>query len=260
MQNRWFSGSRASARNLPFLTAGEGLPPPPLVPPDPPDPSASLSIAQFPPLTPPVTQAKGSTLRTVPPKAPVVKRSNASTPTTDVVKTQSNQAAPAGAKTGPEIPRSENTVQNFTATIHTVANKKMSSPVDENVTTDVPMPQVEGENHPNPSVTVPKTLTSHENLITLPPKKPSPIQTNKATSNSIPTPTETRSTISSSQKPEPQPSNKQTGAQAEKATPTLAEKLRHFAEKSLTRLTPVAYSEKGTPKVLIPYEVFQEGA
>lgn len=82
MQNCWFSNGRASARNPPPLTAGEGLLPPPLVPPDPPDPLAPLSASHFPPLSSPLTQTKRASLQTAPSQAAVDLSSGQSSPTT----------------------------------------------------------------------------------------------------------------------------------------------------------------------------------
>ncbi|CAA7053107.1 unnamed protein product [Microthlaspi erraticum] len=125
------------------------------------------------------------------------------------------------------------------------------------------------ETSENPN-TIHQTLTNSENLTILTPKKLSLHQNNKASSKSSPAITIPKTTpIDKTQHiQQPLPNQNSTPPiqiplpkpAPETSTPNLAERLRHFADKSLRRLAPVTFSEKGTPRVLITDDVFEEGA
>uniref|UniRef100_A0A1J3IGF1 DUF4283 domain-containing protein n=1 Tax=Noccaea caerulescens TaxID=107243 RepID=A0A1J3IGF1_NOCCA len=280
MQNRWFSHGRASALNPPPLTAGEGLLSPPLIPPDPPDPSTTLSSSQFPPLSSPVTQKPRSYPRTAPSKVPVDLSSGQVTPvTTDVVMTQSSTADVVMTESANASEQQASTSSNppigFVTTVpEGSALSKQVSTVEETagnnvsltatVSNEVEMFQGDSIISEPPSDTVHQTLISPENLTVLPPKLSSPLQTNKAASSSHSLPkispyaAPPPATKSAHQNPprQPKPSN----ASQPSSSPTLAERIRVFADKSLKRLAPITFSETGRPRVLIPDEVFQHGA
>ncbi|CAA7048423.1 unnamed protein product [Microthlaspi erraticum] len=265
MQNRWFSNGRASARNLPPLAAGEDRPHPPLLPPDPPDPSTPLSFSHFPPLSSPVARTNRSPLPTAPASEPVEGSSiKPQPPTTDVAMAQTNPTVPVQTRSKPEKTGSGTTVHSK-STIPFNGVKKivtLNKRVPEKLpaSDDVEMPQTSNLEQLITSDTAPKTLSNNENLTKLTLKKPFLFQANKASSKALPNTTKPPSIPTNKTTQPTKPPPPQTGAKPEASTPNLAEKLRHFADKSLKRLAPISFSDKGTPRVLIPDAVFQEGA
>ncbi|CAA7046905.1 unnamed protein product [Microthlaspi erraticum] len=278
MQNRWFSNGRASTPNLPLLTAGDGLLPPPLIPPDSSDPNSSYST-HFPSLSPSLSLKKSrSSPQTAPHKKLVEQGSGQSLPaTTDVAKAQSSSKTTKAPRSNLDDPKLKTIVLEPKASTENHTTK--AAVTNQKAPADVEMTQAANENPslqpqsdsgssgtvPGSDCTVQKTLSKEKIFTILPPKTTSPILTNKASSSSknpkttpeIPT---TKPPVSI---PTPKPSQPESDIphpNPNSSHPTLAEKIRVFVDKSLKRLAPVTYSKKGTPRILIPDAVFQEGA
>ncbi|CAA7017579.1 unnamed protein product [Microthlaspi erraticum] len=227
MQNPWFSDGRASRLNPSSLAADEGLLPPPPIPPDPPDPSP-LSIAQFPPLSSPSNPKPKASPQTAPSKVPVEQSSVLGSPTTTDV--EMSQASPGATA---ELPKTQS-IPSIIADSSTV--------------------QID----PKTISTVQKTLTQKKNFTTLPPKSSNPLHTNKASSSKTSPATTLPNPIAQTAEPVlPNPNNL---PPKPLPAPTLAERIKVFEDKSLMRLAPIAYSLEGVPRVLIPDEVFEQGA
>ncbi|CAH2066352.1 unnamed protein product, partial [Thlaspi arvense] len=205
---------------------------PPLVPPDPPDPS-SLLLSQFPPLSPPVTQKSQSSPQIahvmVPEEVSVAEIPTATTVveiptvTTEIEMPQSETASPEASKPSIAKTRSETTVpEKFTILV-----PKSTSPLQTNTALNIPHPPQAAAIHP-----------------------PSSAQTTSATS--LP------QTAARPSAPQP-PSEPHTNISQTTVPPSLVERIRVFEDRSLRRLAPVTISETGRPRVLIPDEVFQRG-
>ncbi|CAH2053188.1 unnamed protein product, partial [Thlaspi arvense] len=217
--NRWFSHSRASALNLPPLTAGDSSPTPPLVPPDPPDPLAPLAISHFPPLPSPVNQKAFSNPQTTPIKAPVgtvVAQISPPTETTDVEIAQSKTVSQEATDSSSSKTRSETTASEK----FTILKPRSTSPIETNkaLNTLSPCP-----------------ATVHVSQPTKLPLKHQPSTPIHQAADRV--------TLSINQTAN---------------APSLAERIRAFEDKSLQRLAPITYSATGRPSVLILDEVFQQ--
>ncbi|CAA7040474.1 unnamed protein product [Microthlaspi erraticum] len=269
MKNPWFLNGRASALNPVPPSAGEGLLPPPLLPPDPPDPSA-LSSSQFPPLSPPGLSKPRSSPQTALPKKPVVRTSGPSKPSTaDVVTAQRTQITEAvdpqaTLQTSPltTVPGVRSlTVKPITA------DAKVTHPTS----TDVEMMQAPLTSQPsshsplipptltiNCENTVQKTLSPEKTFTIIPPKTSSPIHSNKVSSTSPPA-IPTAQISLPQQKPNQVPLDPRSTI-PNNPNPSLVDRIKVFEDKSLQQLAPVSFSDNGIPRVRIPDEVFQQGA
>ncbi|KAF8105941.1 hypothetical protein N665_0151s0034 [Sinapis alba] len=118
-----------------------------------------------------------------------------------------------------------------------------------------------------PKSTVARPLAA-ENLLVIPPKSTSPIQTNSASCPLLPLPSQTLTPVLPSHNP-PSPTHPASNRfatnppqinQPHLASSSLVERLRKSHDKTLSRLAPVSTSDSGTPRVLIPDSVFHKGA
>ncbi|CAH2079425.1 unnamed protein product, partial [Thlaspi arvense] len=253
MQNRWFSNGRASALNHPPLTTGDSLLLPLLVPPDPPDPSATFPLSHFPPLTSPTNQRSFFPC-TAPLKVHVGTASGQilpATETTDVEMAQSDAPSPVAAVSRSLTTRSETTVLvKFTAT----------------ETTDVEMAHLETTSVEVTESSSPKArseTTVPEIFSVLKPKSSSPLKPNKAlNTTSSPTVATNVYVPKTAQQPSA-PIVKQTASapvvNQTTDAPSLAERIRMFEDRSLKRLAPISFSDTGRPRIIIPDEVFKRG-
>ncbi|XP_013654227.2 uncharacterized protein LOC106359004 [Brassica napus] len=229
------------------LTTGED-PPPLLLPPDPPDPTSSLSPVQFPPLG------------TKPPKLPLPpktlsspKSGNPAPSTTETLLSQTILTRPleflskAATSTTPSPTVGvENTGPNLEPMATVTSESLVPSPLEIETLTDKTL----NSQNPNPKFTV------------LPPQNSSPLNTNKA-STTNPKPVSTLVDVEMASPTPPVPtstSNLSPVTPLQPNPPTLVERIRLSEDKTLQRLAPVSYSETGRPRVLIPDAVFQKGA
>lgn len=232
--------------NVPGLDSGKkpsefaaGEPPPCPFPPDPPDPSSPLSPVNFPPLSnqpltvPKRLQRQGSQQ----PSAPVVSHN------------QSLEASSSSILVAEGLsvtPLNTTLPQTF---------ETLAETLSRTVTPTVPVPASSTQ------ITSPLSPISAIPFTTLSPKATSPLLTNGASSNSLPTIPLNPSLPSLL--PIPIPPSSSSGAPS--VTPnhsalSLVEKLRAAEDKTLKRLAPVTLSSSGRPRVLIPDAVFAKGA
>lgn len=228
-------------------------------PPDPTNPS-SFSFSHFPPLSFPGPQKSRTSPQTALSKVHVdLSSGHASPVTTDV------EMAQPGPKNS-EVLHSSSSQSKDQTTVHmplASADKSTTGDanVEQRVSSDVEMAQVDNAS-PTPFVSsplvsrsesiVPQTLTQEKNFTIIPPKASSPIQTNKASSSTVPSPVllpNTTPTLNPNQEHSVPPKSAHYSP-----NPTLAD-IKVFDDKSLKRLAPVTYYNKGTPRVLIPDEV-----
>lgn len=241
MSNPWDLSRLASASPPSSSSTGDKRN---LIPPDPPDPTPTLSLELFPVLSPTTSskrlnRTRGSVLSTE------------SSPFS-----HSNQTAQQPSVAGPSL--TADTEMELEIVSGSVPSPRSETTVAGSVT----------DAHSNSTV----------NLTVLPPKTSSPLQTNKAIS-----PTHLSTANSSNHhhsnatdtnrvsatlppnpvtaEPNPASAPTQSGTQPKAHSfPTLVEKIRRFEDKSLKRLAPATTSATGRPTVLIPDEVFQKGA
>lgn len=246
MQNPWRVPGRSSGSSPPSSVTGDP-PPQPDLPPDPPDPTSPLSPQDYPPLTnsPAAPKFKYPTVQRSVRGASYPSQTVAAAKSVDITMTPQEEMVGAatqietGPISGPETdPQtgSEPTV-SFSFPVNTVEAGSCS-----------------------------KSPFTTQRFTTLPPNQPSPILTNKVSSNDQQTTSQntvpqnpSSETITSNQNPNnstPPPF----AAPNVASESSLVEKIRASEDKTLKRLAPVSISESGRPRVLIPDEVFHEGA
>ncbi|KAF3493332.1 hypothetical protein DY000_02054554 [Brassica cretica] len=266
MQNPWRVQSFASGPSLPPSTSGE-LPPPLHLPPDPPDPTSSLSPLLFPPLsaTSPSTKSRSKTALVSSQKGILKSPSSPPSQILDVIMAPQaeleNLSSPSqtshvsGSVTPPKI--STYPVISFGNQIDAIINAT-NSPI---TASESHLPIQYHTLNPNPSF--------NPNFSVMPPKHSSPLLTNRASAPN-PQPPDSNAPFLASDplappiNPSIRPQTTHPSASQNYQTPkrSLVEKLRLSEDKLLTRLAPVhvSLSETGRPRIMIPDHVSEKGA
>ncbi|KAG5396375.1 hypothetical protein IGI04_018189 [Brassica rapa subsp. trilocularis] len=260
MQNPWRVPGRASAPSPPSSATGD---PPnlPDLPPDPPDPTSPLSPQEYPPLN---TLSPSSKAKL--PSTQTLTRGVWNLPQTTVV-----------ASVDVTMTSHEETIDknSLPTTAPSTGSEPKTASANGPVTT-APLPPT--------VITVDGSVSSnshapYQTFTVLQPKHSSPILTNKASapfqnvaSQTAP-PLNTTNQIPSQSHSAPQPNSQNPFPPANAPSsyshdpaanpapqPSLVERLRASEDKTLKRLAPVSFSESGRPRILIPDEVFKQGA
>lgn len=252
MANPWFPGNSASVLSPLIPAVGDDHSPAPPLPPDPPDPDPNnpLSLARFPPLNSPV-QKTPKTYR-----APLRSPSQRSVVAATISKPTAGTVVPALASTS-VVCETSNFGSGSQDTVHLdlrnfkIIPPKFSSPIQTNRASKS-LPKT-----PPPLAPIPSPVNINSQSKPCPQPKtslaPSTASNPLAPPASLPPAPPSHPTID-----KPQQNQSQSTHSAPK--PPLVERIRKSQNKTLTRLAPVAHSETGRPRVLIPDRVFQKGA
>lgn len=226
MQTVWNVPGRASGVNPPAFASGE---PPPTLPHDPPDPTSPLSPVNFPTLTETTTNTVlyGSS------------RKGTRTESRSSHLTASSTDKRKVATTSSETTSMEIELETQTLSINaTIPENRSETATVQSTNSETNLIQ---------------------NLTIIPPKNSSPIQTNKASSATLPSfpPPLLPPHVPVNSKPV-----SSTSGLAEKPTQnqTLVEKLRASVDNTLRRLAPITIAPSGRPRVVIPDTVLKKGA
>ncbi|XP_048602083.1 proline-rich protein 36-like [Brassica napus] len=244
-ENPWLSSSGLAAILNPSSSTPGGPPP---TPPDPPDPPSPAFLAEFPPLSPSLTNSTSTVTvpATVKPQSttdfttlpckeqPANHISFSEVP--DVIMEDNVVSADSETRSG----SIKTTVVNPADPAFTILPPKHSSPIITNRASDK-LPLL-----PNPS---PNSFQTSSPVPPISPSNPPPFVT-----NSPPEPAITKTT----QKPAPKSTPRTKSPHSQ--TQTYAAKVRIPSDKSLKRLAPTTISPEGKPRVLIPDAVFERGA
>ncbi|CAN8271078.1 unnamed protein product [Cochlearia groenlandica] len=274
MQNRWFSSDRPSALKpqLPMARGSDWRPPP--HPPDPPDPSSPLPLGHFPSLGSSLVKPKPCSQTTLLSKSVIV----LDCPTSPSLSSDILMGSPSSSIAEPissidhvtvQIPLSERGSEKP----FTVRVPKASSPLFTNrascssphFTRSLPILAPKPSSNHTSSIPTTKPLpnsatsTSIPNTSSLPPAafSPPPVVGSSVSQPSTANPKPS----TTAPPPIPPPSHSRVPPIPNSGHhPNLAEKLRKSQDRSLKRLAPLSFAESGRPRVLIPDEVFEEGA